>query len=221
MERANIAELARKWSVSRKVVYTALKAGRIPGAEFIDGKWYVPEDTEILATTKPGYISTTEAAKKWGATIYAVCAAAKAGRIPGAELIAGRWNIPADLENPLKLVMDPLLGYISTREAATKWGVFQTDVCREAQAGRIPGAEYIGNRWNIPEDAVYPVDGKTVRMPGYTSASKTAAKWGVSINSVCCAAKGGRIPGAKFIGGRWRIPEDIECPIVRREKKTP
>lgn len=44
MERANIAELARKWGVSRKIVYNALKAGRIPGAEYSGNRWHIPED---------------------------------------------------------------------------------------------------------------------------------------------------------------------------------
>ena len=219
MERVNIAALARKWGVSRRVVYNALKDGRIPGAAFIDGKWYVPKDAEnpirMLAKRKPGYISTNEAAKKWGVDRSLVCAAAKAGRIPGAELIGSRWHIPAELENPLKMVIDPMPGYISTREAAKKWGVPQTSVCNAAKEGRIPGAEYSGNRWHIPEDAVYPADGKTVRMPGYASIAKTAEKWGVAQHVVVYAIRTGRIPGAEFVDGRWHIPEDAERPPKR------
>ena len=162
MERTNITELARKWGVSRRSVYNALEDGRIPGAEFIDGRWYVPEDAKkpkIIrkVITNPGYISATAAAKKWGVAKQPVCKAAKDGRIPGAEFIGGRWHIPEDLENPLKMVIDPMPGYISTKEAAEKWGIRQVAVCNVAKEGRIPGAEFIGNRWHIPEEAACPI----------------------------------------------------------------
>lgn len=160
MERTNITALAKKWGVSRRFVYNAAEEGRIPGAEFIDGKWYIPAEAEKpikrLVTTKTDYFSATEAAEKWGVAKESVCRAAKAGRIPGAELVGGRWHIPEDLENPMKIVIEPQPDYISTEEAAEKWGIAQTAVCDAAKADRIPGAVFIGGRWHIPEDAVCP-----------------------------------------------------------------
>ncbi len=161
MKRTNITELARKWGVSRRFIHDALKEGRIPGAEFINGRWYIPEDAENpikrLVTPNDGYISAKDAAEKWGVAKAPVCKAAKDGRIPGAKFIGGRWHIPKDMDNPLKIVMDTKTGYISTKEAAAKWGIGQTVVCNAVKAGRIPGAEFVGNRWHIPEDIECPI----------------------------------------------------------------
>ena len=165
MERTNITALARKWGVSRRAVYNAAEEGRIPGAEFIDGKWYIPKDAKnpIKRLLMPGYISARDAAEKWGAAHGAVCRAAKKGRIPGAKYIGDRWHIPKDSESPIKIVIDPKPGYISTKEAAEKWGVAQTVVCDVAKAGRIPGAEFVGGRWHIPEDVKCPINRRKKR----------------------------------------------------------
>lgn len=219
MERANITELARKWGVSRRFIYNALEAGRIPGAEFIDGRWHIPEDAENpikrLVTPKYGYISAKEAAEKWGASKKAVCSAAKTGRIPGAEFINDRWHIPEDAENPLKMVVDPKPGYISTKEAAEKWGVFQSSVCNAANEGRIPGAEFVGNRWHIPEDIECPVDRrKDEENAGYTTIREIAQRWGITNARVHQLCQDGRIPGAVYENRHWRIPVDAKKPVV-------
>jgi predicted site-specific integrase-resolvase len=223
MKRTNITELARKWGVSRRFVHDALKAGRIPGAEFIDGRWYIPEDAENpikrLVTPKDGYLSAKEAAEKWGVAKAPVCNAAKEGRIPGAKFVGGRWHIPKDMDNPLKIVMDVKPGYISTKEAAAKWGIGQTVVCNAAKAGRIPGAEFVGNRWHIPEDLDAPEKRKAERkeriecLPGYTSILKTAERWGVSYQHVRQLCEEGRISGAVHQNKHWNIPEDEEQPM--------
>lgn len=44
----------------------------------------------------------------------------------------------------------------------------------------------------------------------YMSATKAAEDWGVSPSLVCRSAREGCIPGAEFIGNRWRIPVDAE-----------
>lgn len=44
MEYIRASKAAKKWGVSKPCVYRAAKEGRIPGAEFIDGYWYIPED---------------------------------------------------------------------------------------------------------------------------------------------------------------------------------
>lgn len=167
MERTNITELARKWGISRRAVYNAAEEGRIPGAEFIDGKWYIPKDAKNpikrLTTPETGYISARDAAEKWGVAHGAVCRAAKKGRISGAKYIGDRWHIPKDSESPIKIVMDPKPGYISTKDAAEKWGVAQTVVCDVAKVGRIPGAEFLGGRWHIPGDLKCPINKRKKR----------------------------------------------------------
>lgn len=54
-------------------------------------------------------------------------------------------------------------GYMSAREAAYKWGVSESRVHKLCQAWRIPGVERFGRSWAIPEDAVKPVDPRTLR----------------------------------------------------------
>jgi predicted site-specific integrase-resolvase len=44
MEYVSVGKIAEKWGVTTITVYNAAKTGRIPGAEFIDGKWHIPED---------------------------------------------------------------------------------------------------------------------------------------------------------------------------------
>ncbi len=158
------------------------------------------------------YKTARKAAEEWGVTKTSVYRAVKAGRIPGAKCLDGVWYIPEGIENPMKKVVAPKPGYISTQEAAEKWSIRADSVCDAAKEGRIPGAELIGGRWHIPENAVRPTDGKTVRMPGYTSLRKTAEKWGVSWNIIYKAVTEGRIPGAEFIDGKWHIPEDAVRP---------
>ena len=293
MEYISISETAKKWGVTKAFVWNLARAGRIPGAAQIDGKWRIPMDAEKptnrIMAPKTGYISTIEAAEKWGITQYAVCTAARNGRIPGAELVGGRWHIPGDtkkpvdrrsertwsysspervdekehtnipelakklgvtqsvlynalnegripgaklingkwyvpqvVENPIKRQPTTNAGYISTREAAEKWGVVKLSVQIAAKEGRIPGAKFINGRWHIPEDMDNPFKIVMDVKPGYISVKEAATKWGVDQTVVRHAAKAGRIPGAEFVGNRWHIPEDSECPIVRRRtKKTP
>lgn len=164
------------------------------------------------------YTTAQKTAKKWGVSVTAVYCAAREGRIPGAEFINGTWRVPEDAENPTKKIMPPKSGYISTVEAAEKWGIGQDSVCDAAKEGRIPGAELIGGRWHIPKDVEAPINRRTARLPGYTSVSKTAEKWGVSKSHVARAVREGRIPGAELIDGRWHIPEGAQGLTDRRRK---
>ena len=38
------SEIAKKWDITEAHVSRLCREGRIPGAEFIDGKWHIPED---------------------------------------------------------------------------------------------------------------------------------------------------------------------------------
>lgn len=224
MEYTTVQKTAEKWGVTVAFVYIAAKAGRISGAEQIDGRWYIPEDAENPAkkTMDPkfGYISSVEAAEKWGITCKAVNCAAKEGRIPGAELIGGRWHIPKDVEAPLNRRTARLPGHSSPSKMAQKWGVSQMVVFSALREGRIPGAQQIDGRWHIPEDAENP--SKTVKVKaGYISSAEAAKKWGISQKSVGVAAKGGRIPGAEFINGIWHIPENVVAPLNERTDRLP
>lgn len=84
--------------------------------------------------------------------------------------------------------------------------------------GRISGAVLIDGRWHIPVDAknlTKKVDPKT----GYISAKEAADKWGITKVAVYTAAKEGRIPGAKFIDGKWHIPEEAQGTVDGRRKR--
>lgn len=46
---------------------------------------------------------------------------------------------------------------------AKEWGISQRRVAILCKEGRVPGAELIGNRWFLPEDAVKPEDPRKLR----------------------------------------------------------
>lgn len=50
--------------------------------------------------------------------------------------------------------------YLSTFEAAEKWGLLPRRVGVLCNENRIPGAQRAGSRWIIPEDAVKPKDAR-------------------------------------------------------------
>lgn len=45
------------------------------------------------------------------------------------------------------------MDYITTKEAAAKWKISDRRVLQYCNAGRIIGAEKLGNTWLIPKDA--------------------------------------------------------------------
>ena len=52
------------------------------------------------------------------------------------------------------------MDYISVKEAAEKWGITSRMVNYHCAAGRIEGAQKIGNMWVVPKDAAKPADGR-------------------------------------------------------------
>lgn len=50
--------------------------------------------------------------------------------------------------------------YLSTFEAAEKWGISHRRVNVLCNEGRITGAQRAGSRWIIPEDAPKPTDAR-------------------------------------------------------------
>ena len=60
--------------------------------------------------------------------------------------------------------------YMSTFEAAEKWGISHRRVSILCNQDRIPGVQRAGSRWIIPEDAEKPSDariksGKYIKQP--------------------------------------------------------
>jgi DNA adenine methylase len=53
--------------------------------------------------------------------------------------------------------------YMSTREAAEKWGISQRRVSILCAENRIKGSDRVGNMWLIPKNAQKPIDGRTLR----------------------------------------------------------
>jgi len=51
--------------------------------------------------------------------------------------------------------------YISTVQAAEKWGISIRRIAIFCKEGRISGAKQVGGRWMIPENAEKPADGRT------------------------------------------------------------
>lgn len=52
------------------------------------------------------------------------------------------------------------MGYITTKEAAEKWGISDRRVLQYCNEGRIKGAVKMGNTWLIPKTAEKPADGR-------------------------------------------------------------
>lgn len=52
------------------------------------------------------------------------------------------------------------MDYITTKEAAKKWGITGRMVVYHCSAGRIKGARKMGNTWLVPADAERPADGR-------------------------------------------------------------
>jgi hypothetical protein len=53
--------------------------------------------------------------------------------------------------------------YITTKETAKIWGITDRMVVYHCSAGRIKGAEKMGNTWLVPADAEKPADGRYKR----------------------------------------------------------
>ena len=58
---------------------------------------------------------------------------------------------------------EDVMEYISTREAAEKWGISERRVQILCKENRIPGVSKIGYMWLIPKSAVKPFDKRIKR----------------------------------------------------------
>ena len=52
------------------------------------------------------------------------------------------------------------MDYITTKEAAEKWGLTERRVQVLCRKGKIPGVARLGWAWAIPKDAKKPEDGR-------------------------------------------------------------
>ncbi len=53
--------------------------------------------------------------------------------------------------------------FITTKEAMKKWNISERRIRKLLKDGRIEGAVKNGNSWNIPNDAIKPVDKRTIK----------------------------------------------------------
>ena len=51
--------------------------------------------------------------------------------------------------------------YISSPQAAEKWGISERRVQKLREENRIPGVAKFSRLWMIPKDAEKPIDGRT------------------------------------------------------------
>lgn len=58
------------------------------------------------------------------------------------------------------------MNYVPSSIKAEEWKISQRRVAILCKAGRIKGAELVGNRWFIPNDALKPEDPRKVRKNG-------------------------------------------------------
>lgn len=81
----------------------------------------------------------------------------------------------------------PEVQYITTKEAAKKWGITQRRVLALCEEDRIPGLARLGNMWIIPSHAPKPADGRSLRYTsGHTAEIHPFVKW--------AGGKGGALP---------------------------
>ena len=52
--------------------------------------------------------------------------------------------------------------FMTTKEAVKKWNISERRIRQLLQDGRIEGAIKNGNSWNIPVDAIKPVDKRVI-----------------------------------------------------------
>ena len=57
------------------------------------------------------------------------------------------------------------MDYISTKEAAEKWGISERRIQKLCEENRIPGAERFVRVWAIPKDAEKPPDARRKNSP--------------------------------------------------------
>jgi len=62
-------------------------------------------------------------------------------------------------------------GYISVREAATRWGISERQVQKLCGTGRVSGVVQFVDRWAIPEDTPKPT--RTARIKQGPKRNKT------------------------------------------------
>ena len=58
------------------------------------------------------------------------------------------------------------MDYMTTKEAAAKWGITDRMTLYYCTTSRIDGAIKMGNTWLIPKNAGKPVDRRTLRGSG-------------------------------------------------------
>ena len=67
--------------------------------------------------------------------------------------------------------VDSMNGYMTTKEAAEKWGITQRQVQNHCKMNRIPGVVTHGTTYMIPENATRPVYGFFSEQPAEKHAS--------------------------------------------------
>ena len=53
--------------------------------------------------------------------------------------------------------------YVTTKEAEKKWNISERRIRQLLKEGRVEGVIKVGNNWNIPENALKPVDKRTIK----------------------------------------------------------
>ena len=77
------------------------------------------------------------------------------------NLTFGITNLVSSEKRSIIFVGGVIMDYITTKEAATNWGISDRRVLQYCNDDRIEGVIKIGNMWLIPKTAKKPIDGRT------------------------------------------------------------
>ena len=238
----SVRQLAEQWGVTPGTISKYCRTGELPGAvkqydcrpsRFSEYAWMIPADVPRPDPERKwrleGYVSCQELAERWGIDNSTVQKYCQQGKLPGAVLKRGRrgpgfWYIPEDVQKPYADENPYSEKYRSCGEMADLWGVRKALVQEYCRKGKIPGAirqrgfvDGVWRRvWLVPVDAVRPVTRKNQQTEEYVSCQKLAERWGINKNTVSRYCREGKLPGAIFENGFWRVPADVPMPYPRK-----
>ena len=156
-----VMEYASNHDITDVTVRNLIIQNVLAGAVKVGNKWYVPhastyEKRKNYLHIPEGYMSMSDAARKWYMTTANVHILVKKGRVPGVIRIGTHSYIPEDAEIIEEAVHVTPDGYLTTKDLSEKWHFTRSYIRACIAEGKIPGVLTIKGRKYIPADAKMP-----------------------------------------------------------------